>query len=604
MLKLHFMLLTSILILFGCGIQPNSASLPLSGSESLRNDEKVLGSFLVLVSTPEAFSLNISSQSYFHERRLGHELISSLMDREKSVLRYQWISFVGDQKQTKPFSMPFQFGFDEKVFRQPSAVIQVDFSTEAEGVKVLEQWQQDGVVLYYEPNYLSTLSVSDFSLLADEYARFDPGWWLSTINLPKAFQLVADEQRTANANTPIIAVFDSGIDHTHLGLSDRIWQNPYPGIAGCKNDKFGCNTTAESGGFLGDGEVFPYGTSGVGQACPIDQSFGHERPDGNCLHGTHVAGIIAGNVAEGIAGVCPMCRILNVKVVASIKGEAKVSDSSILKGFKYVELLKRQLGVPINVINSSFGKFQKSRSLSLIINSLQRKGVNVLLVGAAGNEDGGRPVYPAAEDVALAVSAIGKSGRKAKYANYGVWVDLVAPGGDLSDGGPAATILSSIPGGGVEFSQGTSMATPMVSGVAGLVLAFEPELTASDLKQRLIASSQPILYDARFAGGYNARLFFPRIKPEGKRVPLLGGGIIDAEAALANRHTSSFDYILNDRVVDGCGVIEGGDGNTYLHGYLVVMLILGLPFLLMVIKNMGKRLQRLHRIGARVWRQH
>jgi thermitase len=104
-----------------------------------------------------------------------------------------------------------------------------------------------------------------------------------------------------------------------------------------------------------------------------------------------------------------------------------------------------------------------------------------VVVAAAGNENTGRPSYPAAYERVISVAATDESDKRARFSNYGTTVDVSAPG---------VQILSTVPGGGYGMKEGTSMASPHVAALAGLLAAQDllaPEIrrliqrTATDL---------------------------------------------------------------------------------------------------------------------------
>src|SRR5690606_19612806 len=205
----------------------------------------------------------------------------------------------------------------------------------------------------------------------------------------------------------------------------NIWVNTDLNAADCKNDLHGCDTTEASRGYLGNGTVYPFGTSGPNENC-----FGK---DPNCSHGTHVAGIIAGDPnwtderGRSAAGVCPFCRIMVLKIVSKVGDQSGILDSSIIAAFKYVALFRRQGSPAVRVVNASFGKFVRSRSVGLLVRLMKEKN-STLLVGAAGNEDTLTMEYPAAFGDAIAVAAVDTKLNKVNFSNFGRWVDIAAPG--------------------------------------------------------------------------------------------------------------------------------------------------------------------------------
>src|SRR5690606_31214195 len=126
---------------------------------------------------------------------------------------------------------------------------------------------------------------------------------------------------------------------------------------------YGCNTTQSQKGLLGNGDVHPVGTSAAGEACPESSM--------TCRHGTHVAGIIAAKPQNDYAGVCPHCQLMSVRIVGkTARGEGSdnsIMDSSIIAGFSYISRFKKSGSSAIKVVNASFGKFQRSRTVEILI---------------------------------------------------------------------------------------------------------------------------------------------------------------------------------------------------------------------------------------------
>ena len=150
----------------------------------------------------------------------------------------------------------------------------------------------------------------------------------------------------------------------------------------------------------------------------------------------------------------------------------------------------------------------------------------VIVVAAAGNNASSQPVYPAAYDGVLAVSGVDINEQQAPYSNFGSYVDLAAPGGDLSDDldgdgyndGVLSTAASvDLIGNlsyGYSYLEGTSMAAAHASGVIALMKAVNPALTPDDLDELLVNGS--ITQDLGEPG----------------RDDLYGYGLIDAQKAV------------------------------------------------------------------------
>ncbi|KMM39392.1 S8 family peptidase [Guptibacillus hwajinpoensis] len=170
-------------------------------------------------------------------------------------------------------------------------------------------------------------------------------------------------------------------------------------------------------------------------------------------HGTHVSGIAAANTNNGIgiAGLSPNASILAVRVLDE-SGSGSLDD--VAQGIRYAADQGAQ------VINLSLGGILGSQTLKDAVNYAWNKGS--VVVAAAGNESSPKPSYPAYYSNAIAVAATDQNDTIAYYSNYGTWVDIAAPG---------SSVYSTMPGNSYDNLSGTSMASPVVAGVAGLLAA-------------------------------------------------------------------------------------------------------------------------------------
>jgi thermitase len=168
-------------------------------------------------------------------------------------------------------------------------------------------------------------------------------------------------------------------------------------------------------------------------------------------HGTHVAGTIAAATdnGKGVAAVCPACKLL---VARSGDQQGDFTDIDVVQGIYW------SVDNHAKVINLSLGGYGDSRILEHAVDYAWQHGV--VVVAAAGNDHTSTPFYPAAYDKVISVAATDKDDRKASFSNYGK-IDVAAPGVD---------ILSTVPG-GYDVKSGTSMASPHVAGLAGLLAA-------------------------------------------------------------------------------------------------------------------------------------
>ncbi len=429
---------------------------------------------------------------------------------------------------------------------QIATIARVDFTNSKEATETLARWQSDGSIWFADANGHSELSQSvTWQDYATAYEAYQESAWHRSVNLNLGLGFLAQSGKAITSN-PIIAVMDSGVDFTHSLLSEQKWQNPKAGASGCANDENGCNTTVGERGVLGNGDVGPFRIDSSGSCPRVKQGEGCEK---NCCHGTHVAGIAAGFKSAGggqMAGICPVCQIMAIRVVdkTETKAEGTILDSSIIKGLVYVSRFTNNGALVVRILNASFGKFHRNRVVGLMVRLLaEAPGGGMLLVAAAGNEDTMKIQYPAGFSDAVAVSNITNGGQKNDSSNFGRWVDIAAPGTSIS---------SAVPGDGIEAKNGTSMAAPVVAGIAGLILASEPNISHKDLRRRILRTANPDLYK----DSVNA-YYFPRISGQTESIPLLGTGMVDTLRALQGDEARDVPLAsASVRVTEQCAVIS------------------------------------------------
>ena len=181
-------------------------------------------------------------------------------------------------------------------------------------------------------------------------------------------------------------------------------------------------------------------------------------------HGTHVAGIAAANTGNrrGVAGGCPNCKLLIAKSVGAFGG----SDADIARGINW------SVNNGADVVNLSLGGPQESETLRRAVNRAWNQGS--VVVAAAGNSGDNTRNYPAAYKRVMAVASTNRYDDRSGFSNRGGWISVAAPG---------SGILSTVPGGRYESKSGTSMSSPNVAALAGLLSS--QNLSNFQIRQRI-----------------------------------------------------------------------------------------------------------------------
>ena len=344
------------------------------------------------------------------------------------------------------------------------ALVSVAPGTTAQTIQTLNR---DPRVAYAEPNFI--LHAADVVPNDPFFSRL---WGLhntgQTVNwtagTPDA-DIDAPEAWSVSTGSPdvVVAVIDTGVDTAHPDLAPNIWVNAGEDCAGCRTN----GVDDDGNGYVDDWRGWDFAN-------------GDNNPTDDNGHGTHVAGTVAatGNNGLGVAGVTWSSRIMPLKFLGA-DGSGTTDDA--ISAILYA----RAKGVPI--LNNSWGGGDGSEALRDAIEQTDASGE--LFVAAAGNDFTNtdvEPFYPASYDVPniLVVGASDQLDRKAWFSNYGVrTVDLSAPG---------TNVYSTWTGATYRFADGTSMATPQVSGAAALARAVFPNASGVGLKALLLRDVDPI----------------------------------------------------------------------------------------------------------------
>ncbi len=347
------------------------------------------------------------------------------------------------------------------------------------GINVFEAvaaMKEDGRVAYAEPNEIITLDeVQNGSQPPAGQQPGEPGvpndldpklWGLNNtgqtggtagadVSALEAWKVTTGD---GSANGPLIAVIDTGIDYNHPDLKANMWTNPGE-IPGDGIDNDGNGVIDDIHGY------YPAQDSGN----PMD---GHS-------HGTHCAGTIAGvgNNGEGVTGVMQNARLMGIKIFSD-GGSTTTAD--IVKGINYAT----QMGADIT--SNSWGGGGRSEAIYDAFKA--NPALHVIAAGNSNYDNDKRDNFPSNYDLdnIVAVAATDHNDRKASFSQWGAnSVDVAAPG---------VNIWSTVPisKGSYGNKSGTSMATPHVSGGAGLIMSQFPGISNDEVKARLIYGSDKV----------------------------------------------------------------------------------------------------------------
>lgn len=254
-------------------------------------------------------------------------------------------------------------------------------------------------------------------------------------------------ETTVGSRNVMVAVLDTGVDPNHINLKNNV------------NASLGRNFTSGS------------------TTDTMDRQ----------SHGTHVAGTIA--AYGSVSGVMQLATIVPVKVLGD---DGYGSNYGIQEGIYYAA----NLGA--DVINMSLGGGAYSQAFNDACEYAVSKGT--VIVAATGNDGRGTVSYPAKYSSVIAVGSVTSSRTRSYFSNYGTGLEVMAPG---------SNIYSTLPGNTYASYSGTSMATPHVAGVVGLMRAANPYISVQEVRSILTSTAQ-------YAG--SSRYY--------------GYGIVDAEAAV------------------------------------------------------------------------
>lgn len=347
-------------------------------------------------------------------------------------------------------------------------------------------------------------------------------WYLDIISTQQAWDISTGNEEI------VIAINDTGVDWDHEDMAAHIWTN---------TDEIPGN------GIDDDGNEFPDdirgwdfgGTDGTPDNDPMED---------DPTHGTYVAGLASAvsNNGIGVASIGYSCKIMPVKT-----SQKSLGNTNIIYGLQGIYYAANN---GADVINCSWGGYSYSRALQEAI--YYAVSLEAVVVGAAGNNNRSDLFYPASYEGVISVGGSNPEDGIYSATNYGTAIDVLAPatgepGGngmygiwqyDISDPDPVRYIVN---------SNGTSLASPIVAGLAGLVIDRFPGYSPLQVAEQIRVNADDIYDNVSSTYQY-----------------LLGKGRINAYKALNNTAAVSIravDFEYTD-LTNGNGITEPGEEFT------------------------------------------
>jgi subtilisin family serine protease len=334
-----------------------------------------------------------------------------------------------------------------------------------QAARAIAALKRDPRVRYAEPNYVvhATETIPNDPMFSQLWAMKNTGQAGGTPGADVKATFAWDT--TTGDRAVVVGVVDTGIWYDHVDLAANVWSNP-GGVGGCAAGTYGYNAILNT--------------------CD---------PKDDNRHGTHVSGTIGavGNNATGVAGINWNTSLMGLKFLNAL-GSGTTANAIAAIDFA---VKAKAAGVNVRVLNNSWGGGGFSQAL---LDEINLAGASdILFVVAAGNsasDNDVSPFYPCSYSTPneICVASTDRNDNLSGFSNYGATsVDLGAPGSE---------ILSTVLNNSYATLNGTSMATPHVTGTAALVLALG-YLSVADLKLDLLSSVDPIpaLSDITVSGG-------------------------------------------------------------------------------------------------------
>jgi subtilisin family serine protease len=465
-------------------------------------------------------------------------------------------------------------GFDQDPANELRSVYTLTYQSDVDAEYLASKVRGLPGVAYAEPVYVRQTTLTPNDPQAEAYINYQ--------NFPAAWDI------TTGSEDVIVAIVDSGVYYKHEDLTAKIWINEdeipvsvrtlidansdgkitpaeiiqylqdhegdhnsdgvidlQDGLHSASNMTTGTDTD-NNGGYVDDIYGWDFWDSGnlfIGEPAQSDND-----PIGSgSAHGTHVAGTAAAatNNGIGVAGTGYNVRYMAVKVGGIIDDPSTEDDESRSIGFGYEGIEYAALN-GADVINNSWGGGNYSGLENDIINMATELGA--VVISSAGNSNADGSGYPGAYQNCLSVGSVNtNSGVKSDFSNYGYDVGIMATGNSILSSIFYRNDLGEIVTGYAYYS-GTSMSSPVVSGLAGLLKSQHPDWSPLEIIYQIQGTATSV--EENNSESYKGKL---------------GSGVINAERALgaAVPGIRLIDFeILNER---GQKIFKGESGNLKVH---------------------------------------
>jgi serine protease len=376
-------------------------------------------------------------------------------------------------------------------------IVTMEYSSDIDPLVASSKIRKLPGVIWAEPKFVYKIY--------NDFTPNDPSYSLQSnlqqIAAPQAWNISLGDATT------VIGIVDTGVQWDHPDLAANMWVNskeiPNNGIDDDHN------------GYIDDYLGWDFG----GLTGTPDNDPKEDAP----YHGTHVAGIASAvtNNGVGIASIGSNCKIMAVKCA---QNNIKDPNGNPYISYGY-EGIRYAVDNGANIINCSWGGSGYSNLARDVIDYALSKGV--LIVAAAGNDGVTDIQYPAGYNGVLSVASVGQNDVKSSFSTYGYWVDVCAPGENIYSTWMTDTY---------QYLSGTSMSSPLVAGLAGLVKSYFPNMSPVQIGEQIRVNCDNI----------------DNLNPAD--IMELGSGRINAFKALSNKNSVSvreYAYSLNDNTLGG-----------------------------------------------------